>query len=70
MMSTQAAARQGDTLDALCHRALGTTAGTVEAALELNRGLADIGPTLPEGYLITLPERPAEIPAARINLWD
>lgn len=34
------AALQGETLDALCWRHYGSTAGTVEAVLDANPGLA------------------------------
>jgi len=64
-------AQQHDTLDLLCWRHLGATAN-VEAALALNPGLADYGPTLPHGLLVTLPEATA-IPtktAQTISLWD
>lgn len=49
-------ANQGDTLDSICYRIYGRTAGVTEAALEANTGLADLGPVLPAGTLITLPE--------------
>ena len=47
---------QNDTLDLLCWRHLGITAGVVEAALQLNPGLAGHGPILPQGILVTLPD--------------
>ena len=65
-------AQQHDTLDLLCWRHLGATANVVEAALEMNPGLADYGPVLPHGLLLTLPE-PTATPtktAQVINLWD
>lgn len=49
-------ARQGDTVDLICYRALGYTAGVTEKVLELNHGLADLGPVLPEGTPVTLPD--------------
>ncbi|MBK6801639.1 tail protein X [Novosphingobium sp.] len=68
----QVTARQGDTLDLLCWRHLGTTAAVVEAAYELNQGLADTGPILAEGAVITLPDAPAASTPIRatVNLWD
>lgn len=64
-------AAQGDTLDVLCYRYLGTTAGVVEQALELNPGVAALGPILPHGTAVVLPENP---PAAGtrqlVQLWD
>jgi len=65
-------ARQGDTVDAICWRELGATRGVTEQVLELNRGLAQLGPILPEGTLVKLPARAAVAPAVLplINLWD
>lgn len=65
---------QGDTLDLVCWRELGTTAaGVVEQALELNPGLADTGVVIASGTTVTLPAVPA--PAATpvrelVQLWD
>lgn len=65
---------QGDTLDLVCWRELGTTAaGVVEQALELNPGLADAGVVIASGTALTLPAAPA--PAATpfrklVQLWD
>lgn len=68
-------AQQGDTIDALCWRELGTTSGgVVEAALDLNPSLAAAGPVLAEGTSVTLPDPPQAGSAAQIletvNLWD
>jgi len=65
-------ANQGDTLDAICYRVFGRTAGVVEAALASNNGLADLGPVLPAGTQVTLPE-PADAvqPTVElVQLWD
>ena len=67
----QVRALQNDTLDLLCWRHLGTTAGVVELALVLNPGIASIGAMLPAGNLVTLPNAAPAPPAApMINLWD
>ena len=65
-------ALQGETLDALCWRVLGRTAGVVEAALIANPGLADLGPLLPHGTAVDLPDPVTRTPDARplIQLWD
>ncbi|WP_199098956.1 tail protein X [Dyella sp. ASV21] len=65
-------AREGDTVDALCWRELGATAGVVEKVLELNRGLAALGPVLPVGTLVMLPDRSTvTAPTLPIlQLWD
>lgn len=70
MLTVRAA--QGDTLDAICYRMYGRTAGVTEAALEANTGLADRGPVLPLGTVVTLPE-PADAvqpTAQQVQLWD
>lgn len=65
-------ANQGDTLDGLCYRYLGSTAGVVEQALELNRGLADLGAVLPHGTPVILPDSVPQDTSDRalIQLWD
>lgn len=66
-------AQQGDTLDALCWRVLGTTGGgVVETALELNPALAGAGPFIAEGTPVTLPDPPQAkaTTLATVNLWD
>ncbi|KVU21721.1 tail protein X [Burkholderia ubonensis] len=50
------AALQGETLDALCWRYYGSTAGTVEAVLEENPDLAELGVVLPMGTVVEMPE--------------
>jgi len=67
-----ATAHQNETLDALCWRVMGRTEGIVEQALELNRDLADQGPILVEGQVITLPVLPQAFTPERdiIKLWD
>lgn len=64
-------AQQGDTVDAICWRHYRQTAGITEQVLELNPGLSSIGPILPEGYQITLPDQtPAPAAKQLIQLWD
>ncbi len=73
-----ATAREGDTLDLICWRVLGTTAGgVVEAAFELNRegtaSLAELGAVIAEGTTVLLPDAPASGSASTldtVNLWD
>ena len=59
-------------LDLICRRYYGTErGGTVEAVLEANTGLAELGPVLPAGVLITLPELQAPAQAEQpIRLWS
>lgn len=62
---------QNDTLDVICWRHYGRTAGVTEAVLEANPGLADLGVILPTGHPVYLPdiEEQAE-QAGTVNLWD
>ena len=63
---------EGDTLDLICWRELGRTAGVVEAALEANPGLAYLGPILPMGTAVEMPELAiVEVETRDIaQLWD
>jgi phage tail protein X len=49
-------AQQGDTVDAICWRYYGRTDATVEAVLEANAALADLGAVLPIGTVVYLPD--------------
>lgn len=63
-------ALQGDTLDAICHRHYGRTAGVVEAALHANPHLPDLGPVLPMGTPVLLPAAVPE-PSKKVQqLWQ
>lgn len=62
--------RQGDTVDAVCQRVYGRTAGITEAVLEANPGLADFGPVLPHGTVIDLPDIAPQPAVQRVQLWD
>ena len=64
-------AHQGDTVDAICHRHYGYTAGVTEAVYAANPRLADFGALLPMGTRVELPEVPPAKPASGlVNLWD
>lgn len=64
-------ARQGDTVDLICWRFYGRTAGVTEAVLLANPGLADLGPVLPHGTPVTLPDAPPQAEQrSMVNLWD
>lgn len=61
---------QGDSLDSLCWRHLGTS-DAIEQTLLLNPGLAAAGAILPPGTPVTLPDAVASTPRTElINLWD
>lgn len=64
-------AQQHDTVDAICWRHYGRTAGVSESVLQANPGLADLGPTLPHGTIVSLPDVPPSAPQRNmVNLWD
>lgn len=70
-MMTTVIAAQGDTVDSLCWHYYGRTAGVTEAVLDANPGLADLGPIIPHGTTVILPDA-APQPEQRqvVNLWD
>ncbi|RON61598.1 phage tail protein [Pseudomonas fluorescens] len=70
-MTVSIRTQQNDTVDALCWRHYGRTAGVTEAVLEANPSLADHGPTLPQGLLVQMPEaQAAALQRQIVNLWD
>ncbi|SSB97408.1 P2-like prophage tail protein X [Pseudomonas sp. 43mfcvi1.1] len=70
-MKVTVRAHQNDTVDSLCWRHYGRTAGVTEAVLEANPGLADHGPILPQGLAVQMPEAQMAAPQRRmVNLWD
>lgn len=62
--------RDGDMLDWICHKHYGRTAKVVEAVLEANPGLAELGPVFDVGVLINLPELPSAPAVKTVRLWD
>ncbi|NWD70779.1 tail protein X [Pseudomonas gingeri] len=70
-MAVTVRAQQNDTVDNLCWRHYGRTAGVTEAVLEANPGLADHGPILPQGLVVEMPEDQINAPQRQmVNLWD
>ena len=70
-MAVAVRANQNDTVDVLCWRFYGRTAGVTEAVLEANPGLADHGPILPQGLVVNMPEVQTSAPQRQmVNLWD
>lgn len=63
-------ARQGDTVDLICHRHYGRTADVTEAVLAANPGLADLGPVLPIGTPVHLPPHTPTAIRPTVKLWD
>jgi len=62
--------RDGDMLDWICFKYYGRTAGAVEAVLEANAGLADLGPVYAAGVLIALPALADTRTETVVRLWD
>ena len=65
------AAHAGETLDALVWRALRKGPSAVEAVLQANPALAEVGLFLPAGFDVVIPAE-ASAPATKpmINLWN
>ncbi|WP_420925159.1 tail protein X [Aeromonas veronii] len=61
---------QGDTLDLILFRHYGYTAGITEQVLNLNPGLAALGPILPTATPINMPAAPTQAEQPLIQLWD
>ncbi|WP_409303291.1 tail protein X [Pseudomonas sp. KCJK8993] len=70
-MAVTLRAQQNDTVDAVCWRHYGRTAGVTEAVLDANPGLADHGPILPQGLAVLMPDTQTTAPQRQmVNLWD
>lgn len=61
---------QGDTVDMICQRYYGRTSGVTEQVLEENPGLSDLGPILPIGTAVNLPDQAKPAHKKTVNLWD
>ena len=63
---------EGDTVDLVCWRELGRTGRVVEDVLLANPGLADLGPVLPIGAVVVLPDAVVERGETvdTVQLWD
>ncbi|MGL6050126.1 MAG: tail protein X [Aeromonas salmonicida] len=66
----QLRSQQGDTLDLILFRHYGYTAGITEQVLNLNPGLAALGPVLPTGTFINMPAAPTQAEQPLIQLWE
>lgn len=63
---------QGDSVDRLCYRHYGTTAGVVEQVYAANPRLCELGPVLPIATPVTLPDlnTPSTTQRTTVQLWD
>ena len=68
-MATTCRTSDGDLLDTICHDFYGHLAGSVEAVLDANQGLADEPQPYRTGVLITLPDLAAPV-QEQVTLWD
>ncbi len=68
----QITTQNNDTVDEICWRIFGRSAGISEQVYDNNMGLAELGPVLPDGVTITLPEFTESAPKKReiIQLWS
>jgi phage tail protein X len=65
--------KQNDMVDAIAARFYGSEhSGTTEAILAANDGLASLGPLLPEGLKLVIPDLPPAKPTqiATVSLWS
>ncbi|UPT57928.1 tail protein X [Dickeya zeae] len=62
-------ALQGDTVDLLCYRHYGTSAGVTEQVIAANPGLSR-QMFLAAGQAITLPDIPHQTEQETVQLWD
>jgi len=68
--ATQYRTRDGDMLDAICSRFYGNEQDVTEQVLAANPGLADVGPILPAGLILTLPVQTSpETVKDTVRLW-
>lgn len=64
-------ATQGQLVDDICRSHYGDESTYVEAVLDVNPGLAALGPGLPAGTLVRLPDvTPAQDIRQTVTLWD
>jgi phage tail protein X len=64
-------AKDGEMVDEICQLYYGRTQGVVERVYAANRGLAALGPRLPAGTLVVLPEIENEaVTRKRAEIWD
>ena len=70
-MTTIYMTRQGETVDLVCLAHYGRTVAVVEAVIEANPGLAALGPVLPLGTKINMPDVADTGSATSLtSLWD
>lgn len=63
-------AKDGEIVDEICQLYYGRTSGVVEQVLAANPGLAELGPRLPAGTLVELPEIEETAPGRIQTPWS
>lgn len=62
--------KDGDTADSIAFEVYGRQdGGLVEALIEANPGLADLGPVLSAGLRLVIPDAPEPAVAQGVRLW-
>ena len=61
---------QGDTVDLIAFNRFGGSSGPTESILDVNPGLAALGPILPEGLTIRIPVPVKKDRAQSTRLWS
>jgi len=71
-MAQQYRSKQGDTLDEIAWRQYGAVSSDMlTRIMDANPGLADLGPIIPAGVIILLPDAPeTSTIKAGVTLWD
>lgn len=70
-MPTTYTTKQGQTVDLVCLDQYGRTADVTEATLAANPGLAALGPILPMGTVVVMPDVAKKPTASKlVSLWD
>ncbi|MCS4266606.1 tail protein X [Serratia sp. BIGb0163] len=63
-------AQQRETIEMICYRYYGKTAGVTEAVMDANPGIADFGVFLPYGYAVEMPDQVVAPANDTVQLWD
>jgi phage tail protein X len=69
-MSRQYRTVEGDTVDLVAYKFYGTQPGATEAILNANNGLASLGPILPLGTVVIVPDIDVQVSEEPVQLWD
>ena len=70
-MATTYTTKAGDTVELIAWKYYGSNVQrAAEQLLEANPGLADIGPLLPAGAVLTLPDIDTATKSKGLRLWD